>query len=187
MKQSQLKQIIKEEIQKILSEDLDISAEVSQYVKNNPFDEKNKYHGEYEVKSFIEDKMGRPLTPQEKSKITRIFNKFRSEYNIKDYTEKMDKEDAEERERYRNNLLPLTTDNGRGRPDPTYYEYTNTYYNRDHEGNVTSISHMDSKSGYTDYQLKSKWVDTPVDKATLDRYWSENRLRYIGWFNQEEK
>ena len=118
MKKEQLKQLIKEEIIKILNEDLDIPSEVSQYVKDNPFDEKNKYHGEYEVKSFIEDKMGRPLTPQEKSKITRIFNKFRSDYFIKSYREETNKKDAEARERYKNNLLPLTTDNGRGRPDP---------------------------------------------------------------------
>jgi len=185
MKKEQLKQIIKEEIQKILKEEIDISAEVAQYVKDNPFTEENKYHGEYEVKSFIEDKMGRSLTPQEKSKVTRIFNKFRSEYNIKDFTEKSDAEDKAERDRYSKNLLPLTTDNGSGRPDPTYYELANTYYNIDRDGNV-HVSHSDPKSGYTDYQLKAKWLDTPVDKATLDRYWPENRLSYIGWFKQGE-
>ena len=185
MKKEQLKQIIKEEIQKILKEEIDISAEVAQYVKDNPFTEENKYHGEYEVKSFVEDKMGRSLTPQEKSKVTRIFNKFRSEYNIKDFTEKSDAEDRAEKDRYSKNLLPLTTDNGSGRPDPTYYELANTYYNTDRDGNV-HVSHSDPKSGYTDYQLRDKWIDTPVDKATLDRYWPENRLRYIGWFKQGE-
>lgn len=186
MKKNLLKQIIKEEIQKILKEEIDISAEVVQYVKDNPFNEENKYHGEHEVKSFVEDKMGRPLTPQEKSKVTKIFNKLRSEYWVRTYREESDAEDRAARERYSKNLLPLTTDNGSGRPDPTYYELANTYYDTDRDGNV-HVSHSDPKSGYTDYKLKSKWINTPVDKATLDRYWPENRLRYIGWYSQEEK
>jgi hypothetical protein len=186
MKHSQLKQLIKEEIKKILTEEIDIASELDVFFQNNPYTEKNQWSHEYEAKDHIQNIMGRPLTPQEKSKVTRITKKYRDDFWGKNYREKRDKEDAEQRERYQNNLLPLTTDNGNGTPDITYYTLANTYRFTDPDGNV-HISHSDPKSGYTDYKLRDKWINTPVDKATLNRYWPENRLRYIGWYSQGEK
>ena len=90
-----------------------------------------------------------------------------------------EKEDKKQRERYQNNLLPLTVDNGSGRPDPTYYELANTYYSTDRDGNV-SVSHSDPKSGYTDYRLKDKWIDTPVDDSVLNKFWKDNTMMYFG-------
>jgi hypothetical protein len=186
MKKDQLRQIIKEEIQKILKEDIDIASELNNFFQENPFTKENQWSHHVDAFKHIESKIGRPLIPQEKSKTTRTISKFRKDFWGRKFKEESEAEDKAERDRYRNNLLPLTTDNGNGRPDGTYYELASTYSSVDRDGNVR-ISHSDPKSGYTDYRLRDKWITTPVDKATLDRYWPENRLRYIGWYSQEEK
>ena len=179
MKKSELRQIIKEEISKVLNEEIDISTELVKFFQTNPFTKENQWSHDYEAKDYIQNVMNRPLTPKEKSQITRMINKYRDDFWGKSYREERDKEDKTSKERYLNNLLPLTVDNGRGRPDSTYYTVANTYYYTDNDGN-TSTSHIDSKSGYTDYKLRDKWINTPVDKATLDKYWHPGTLRMIG-------
>ena len=179
MKKEQLKQLIKEEIQKILTEEIDIAFELDSFFQNNPYTQENQWSHEYEAKDHIQNVMGRPLTPQEKVKVTKIVKKYREDFWGKRFREKSEAEDKAARERYLNNLLPLTTDNGSGTPDGTYYTLANTYRDVDRDGNV-HISHRDPKSGYTDYRLRDKWIDTPVDKTTLDRYWHPGQLRMIG-------
>jgi hypothetical protein len=179
MKKEQLKQMIKEEIKKILTEEIDIASELDSFFQNNPYTKENQWSHEYEAKNHIQNVMGRPLTPQEKSKVTKMVKKYRDDFWGKSYREKRDTEDKIARERYLNNLLPLTTDNGRGTPDSMYYTLANMYRDVDRDGNVR-ISYSDPKSGYTDYKLKDKWINTPVDKATLDRYWHPGQLRMIG-------
>ena len=179
MKYSDLKQLIKEEIQKILTEEIDIASEIEMFFQDNPYTQENQHHHEYDVKDHIQNVMGRPLTPQEKGKVTKIVKKYREDFWGKRFREESEAEDKAARERYLNNLLPLTTDNGSGTPDGTYYTLANTYRFTDPDGNV-HISHRDPKSGYTDYRLRDKWIDTPVDKTTLDRYWHPGQLRMIG-------
>ena len=178
-----LKQYLAEN--KLLKEDLDLPSEVDQYLKDNPFTRDNQFSGEfeYEIKKRLQDKLGRPLTPKEKGAVTRIYNKSLKKY-WRDRFEKESNEKAEAaKNRYQKNLLPLTVDNGSGKPDPKYYELANTYRHTDHDGNVY-ISHSDPKSGYTDYKLKDKWIDTPVDNSVLNKFWSDKTLRY---FNIERK
>ena len=59
---------------RLLKEDLDLSSEVDQYLKDNPFTRDNQFSGEfeYEIKKRLQDKLGRPLTPKEKGAVTRI-------------------------------------------------------------------------------------------------------------------
>jgi len=179
MKKEQLKQIIKEEIQKILTEEIDIAFELDSFFQNNPYTKENQWSHEYEAKDHIQNVMGRPLTPQEKGKVTKIVKKYRDDFWGKRFREKSEAEDKAARERYLNNLLPLTTDNGNGTPDSTYYTTANEYSWTDRDGNIHT-SYSDPKSGYTDYKLRDKWINTPVDKATLDRYWHPGQLRMIG-------
>jgi hypothetical protein len=179
MKKTDLQQLIKEELRKVLKEEINITSELEDFLQKNPFTQENQHHHEYDVKNHIQKVMDRPLTPQEKSKITRIIRKYRDDFWGRTFREKRDREDTINRERYLNNLLPLTTDNGRGTPDSTYYTTANEYIWTDKDGG-THISYSDPKSGYTDYKLRDKWLNTPVDKATLDRYWHPGHLRMIG-------
>ena len=179
MKTNQLKKLIKEEIQKILKEEIDVSLELDLYIENNPFNEENSFYYDIYAKKYIGEKINRPLTPQEKSKITRLVNKYRDEYRSKRFREKSEVEDKVVKDRYQNNLLPLTVDNWKGTPDSTYYTTSREYRWTDKDGNIHT-STTDSKSGYTDYVLRDKWMNTPVDKATLDRYWHPGTLAMAG-------
>lgn len=170
MKKLELQQLIKEELKKVLKENIDIASELSNFFQENPFTEENQHHHHINAFKHIEGKIGRPLTPQEKSKTTRTMKKFREDFWGRRFKEKSDAEYKAIRDRYQNNLLPLTVDNGNGTPDSTYYTTAREYSFTDRDGNVRT-STRDSKSGYTDYTLRDKWVNTPVDKATLDRYW----------------
>ena len=161
----------------MLNEDLNINSEITDFFQNNSFDPSNPYHLEYNIQKYIEDKIGRSLSPQEKGKITRVANKYRSEYFTKQFSDEREAEEKAAQERYQNNLLPLTVDNGSGTPDSKYYELANTY-TQTLKGGGTRITHSDPKSGYTDYRLKDEWIDTPVDNSTLNRFWKDNVMNY---------
>ena len=88
MKHSQLKQLIKEEIQKILKEDIDIASELSGFFQENPFTKENQWNHHVDAFKHIENKIGRPLTPQEKSKTTRTIKKFREDFWGRTFREK---------------------------------------------------------------------------------------------------
>ena len=179
MKTNQLKQLIKEEIKNILKEDINIASELSNFFQENPFTKENQWNHHVDAFKHIEDEIGRPLTPQEKSKTTRTINKFREDFWGRKFKEESDAEDKIVRDRYQNNLLPLTVDNWKGTPDSTYYTTSREYNWTDRDGNVRT-SYSDPKSGYTDYRLRDKWINTPVDKATLDRYWHPGTLAMAG-------
>jgi hypothetical protein len=166
--------LFKEEINEV-----DIASELTQYFNDNPINNENQNAYHIGARKHIEGKFDRPLTPQEKGKITRMVDQYRRDFWGRRYREESEKEDKKQRERYQNNLLPLTVDNGSGKPDPTYYELANTYYSTDRDGNV-SVSHSDPKSGYTSYRLKDKWIDTPVDNSVLNKFWKDNTMMYFG-------
>jgi hypothetical protein len=174
------KQILNEEFRRMQKlagllneEQLDFSSELDSFFKSNPVNEKNKYYVEDLAKKHIENIANRPLTPQEKSKITKIANIYRNKYYDERFETNYKEEEDSRKARYQNNLLPLTTDNGRGTPDSEYYKLANTYRFVDMDGKV-HISHQDPKSGYTDYKLKDKWTNTPVSKDILDKYWRKD-------------
>jgi hypothetical protein len=158
----------------ILNEELDFPSEVEQYLKDNPFTSSNEFSGEFEIefKKHIQDKLGRPLTPKEKGEVTRSYKKSLE----KQWGDRWDEESNEEQEAARNriqqNLLPLSINNAYGTPDPTYYEVANTYYDTDRDGKRW-VSYNDPKSGYTEYKLKDKWIDTPVEDSVLNKFWKD--------------
>jgi hypothetical protein len=176
-----VKQIISEEFRRmqklagLLKEefDFDLNLELDSFFKNNPIDEENKLYVDVLAKKHIENIANRPLTPQEKSKITKIANIYRNKYYDERFETNYKEEEDSRKARYQNNLLPLTADNGRGTPDSEYYKLANTYRFVDMDGKV-HISHQDPKSGYTDYKLKDKWINTPVSKDILDKYWRKD-------------
>jgi hypothetical protein len=163
--------------------DLDIASELKTYFEENPFNEENQYGIDTIAKEYIQNKINRPLTPKEKSTITRISHKYRDAYWNEEFTNRRTSEAAAARKRYQSNLLPLMVSNASGKPDSKYYQLANTYYHTDRDGNVY-ISHSDPKSGYTDYRLRDEWTDTPVEDSVLNKFWSEKTLRY---FNIERK
>jgi hypothetical protein len=149
--------------------DFDLNLELDSFFKNNPIDEENKLYVDVLAKKHIESKIGRSLTPQEKSKITKIANQYQLQYSEERF-EKQDKEKQEEiKYRYQNNLLPLFIDNSSGTPDSKYYKLANTYHYTDMDGKVHKYN-QDPKSGYTDYKLRDEWINTPVPKEILDKY-----------------
>jgi len=149
--------------------DFDLNLELDSFFKNNPIDEENKLYADLIAKKHIENKIGRSLTPQEKSKITRIANHYQLQYSEERF-EKQDKEKQEEiKYRYENNLLPLFIDNSSGTPDKKYYKLANKFKYIDSYGKKSKFK-RDPKSGYTDYKLRDEWINTPVPKEILDKY-----------------
>jgi len=96
MKKTDLQQLIKEELRKVLKEEINIASELEDFLQKNPFTQENQHHHEYDVKNHIQKVMDRPLTPQEKSKITRIIRKYRDDFWGRTFREKRDREDMEE-------------------------------------------------------------------------------------------
>jgi hypothetical protein len=152
-------------------EQLDFNSELDSFFKSNPVNEKNKYYVEDLAKKHIENIANRPLTPQEKSKITKISNIYRNKYYDERFETNYKEEEDSRKARYQNNFLPLTTDNGRGTPDKKYYKYAISYNEYDKDGDLIGTFHQDPKSGYTNYKLKDEWINTPVPKDILDKYW----------------
>jgi hypothetical protein len=149
--------------------DFDLNLELDSFFKNNPIGEENKLYVDVLAKKHIENKIGRPLTPQEKSKITKVANQYQFQYSEERF-EKQDKEKQEKiKYRYQNNLLPLFIDNSSGTPDKKYYKITNKTKFIGMDGKVYKFK-RDPKSGYTDYELRDEWINTPVPKEILDKY-----------------
>lgn len=81
------------------------------------------------------------------------------------------------KERYKNNLLPLTYSGSiRNKPDSKYYSNTTKYYTYTNDYGDTQYSNDESR----EYTLDSRHINTQVDKETLDKHWQENVLRYLG-------
>ena len=173
--------ITEEQYQTKINEEIDIPSEIDQYLTDNPITHDNQHSGEFTngIHQLLIDKLGRPLTPKEKSSITRIYSKYLDKYWKFKFYEKRNKENENLKNRYIKNLLPLTKDNGSGTPDPTYYEPANRYRKTDRDGNLLGISHRDQKSGYTDYILKDKWVNTPVEDSIMDKFWEDSTIKHL--------
>jgi hypothetical protein len=57
-------------------------------------------------------------------------------------------------------------------PNDKYYEFRDTKRFTVKGGDVIT-THRPDPSGYTNYKLKDEWISTPVDQATLEKYWAE--------------
>ena len=105
--------------------------------------------------------------------------KYYEKYKNDPYMKERDKEDEIDKERYRNNLLPLEY-NGSilDKPDLKYYSDSTKFYSyTDSYGNSgTRAANGEGRS----YTLDSEYRDTPVDKSTLDQHWKENVLKGLG-------
>lgn len=149
--------------------DFDLNLELDSFFKNNPIDKENKLYVDLIAKKYIENKIGRLLTPQEKSKITKIANQYLLQYSEERFEKQDNKKQSLIQYRYQNNLLPLSIDNGSGTPDRKYYKLANKFKYIDSYGKKAKF-YRDSQSGYTDYDLKDEWINTPVPKEILDKY-----------------
>ncbi len=92
----------------------------------------------------------------EKAKATRAQNAKDAEEFMKRSAARDANEKASNKRRKNNNLLPLSTTNYSGKPDPKYYEY----------------SYQDP-GGYGVYKLKDQWRTTPVAPAAIAKYWGD--------------
>ena len=92
---------------------------------------------------------------------------------------KSEKKLKSDKERYRNNLLPLTYSGSvRDKPDLKYYSLSTNFYSyTDSYGNPRTKA---AGGEGRDYTLNPEYIDTPVDKATLDKHWKENTLKRLG-------
>jgi hypothetical protein len=146
-----------------------ITFKVHSFFQEVPINKNNQMGYGEGTKKHIQNTINRPLTPQEKTQITKIVNKYRKDFLEKNYKEESEKIDTEQKERYKNNLLPLTISNKNGSPDNTYYIRANVYNWRDMDNKIHYYTQ--DESGYTTFKLRNKWKNTPVDKLTLDKYW----------------
>lgn len=137
------------------------TAEIIQTIKDDWGDKYNpdKEHIKY-LQKHIKDK----YAYYEKRKNDPEFQKDLKNINIA-------------RERYKNNLLPLTYSGSvLDRPNPKYYSDSTKYYSyTDSYGNSRSMG-----GEGREYTLDSNHLNTQVDKETLDKHWKINVLRYLG-------
>ena len=163
----------------------DVFLYTKQYFKEDPSRRKNqdfKKHKSEIIQSIKDDFDNIDLSPEA---IKIIDKEIKSSY---EYSEKYkndpyiigkEKEDEINKERYRNNLLPLKyTGSIRDKPNPKYYsDSTNFYSYTDSYGNSRTRAASGEGRNYT---LDPEYRDTPVDKATLDQHWKENLLKGLG-------
>lgn len=152
MKHSELKQLIKEEIQKVLNEETEDISLLAKTLYKGGADSQNK------TKTAIEAKLGRKLTSIEQAKVTKVVNKIDNEKFVASYEKRKKETSAELKKRSQQRLLPLELDNFRGTPDPRYYEAKKTLSYTDTDRAIDILE----PSGITKFKLKDKYINTPV-------------------------
>lgn len=131
----------------------DITSLVKDFYKNGM-----KMGDSSKAKEFISNQLNRPLTPVEKSKITREFDKLYLADFSADSEKRQEKEYAKKLERAQKNILPLELDNYSHTPDPQYYEPRPRYLT-----GKGGISYTEPEpSGVTKYELKDEFKDKPI-------------------------
>ena len=173
----------------------------------DPFNDGKPDIDGYVVHYFNEDKPSRGINPDlEKHKaeiIQSIKDDFGDDYVLSDWAvgfipkrikelykyyeknktnpefQKRRKEEEIDKERYKNNLLPLTYSGSiLDTPDLEYYSDSTTFYSyTDSYGNSRSKAAGGESRNYT---LKPEYRNTPVDKATLDKHWHKAILLSLG-------
>ena len=140
---------------KMLKEDQegDIGSLVRDYYKTGM-----KMGDSSKAKESISNQLSRPLTPIEKSEITREFEKlYLADMTASDSIRQGEESNAK-LQRAQKNMLPLELDNHSHTPDPRYYEPRRRYISG---VGGTSIP-MNNPDGTTQYFLKDEFKDTPI-------------------------
>jgi hypothetical protein len=148
MKKSELKKLIKEEISKVLEANEDIASLVKKHWNKNKLKTQN----------LVSQELGRDLTPVEKGKLTRAWDKIEIAKWMKGVDKQEKTRDSAYIERKNKGLLPFKVDDKEGVPDPQYYEPD--YRRIPKKGGGVSLER--EPSGYTNYKLKDKYSNTPV-------------------------
>ena len=110
------------------------------------------------AKEYISNRLDRQLTPIEKSKITKEFDKLYLADMGTDDKKRQEEEYAEKLKRAQKNLLPLELDNHSFTPDPYYYEPNRKYIS----GKGGTSIEVDNPDGTLSYVLKDKFKNTPI-------------------------
>jgi hypothetical protein len=110
------------------------------------------------AKEFVSNQLNRPLTPIEKGKITREFDKLYLADSLADSKKREEAEYAKKLERAQKNMLPLELDNWSHTPDPQYYNPAPNYYTTKGGGSVSEPN----RDGTTTYKLKDEFKDKPI-------------------------
>ena len=110
------------------------------------------------AKEYISNRLDRPLTPIEKSKITKEFDKLYLADMSADDQKRRGVEHTKKLERAKKNILPLELDNHSFIPDPYYYEPNRKYIS----GKGGTSIEVDNPDGTTSYVLKDKFKNTPI-------------------------
>jgi hypothetical protein len=163
----------------------DVFLYAKQYFKEDPSRRKNQdfeKHKSEIIQSIKDDWDDFDLSSEAMKIIDKEIKnsyEYSEKYKNDPYIIGKEKEDEINKERYRNNLLPLKyTGSIRDKPNPKYYsDSTNFYSYTDSYGNSRTKAASGEGRNYT---LDSKYRDTPVDKATLDQHWNENLLKGLG-------
>ena len=165
MKKSELKQIIQEEIQKVLNEENEDISTLAKILYKGGVDSEEK------TKAAVEAKLGRKLTVIEKTKVTKVVNKIDNEKVVVTYEKRKKKESEGWRKRYEQGLLPLELDDFHGTPDPRYYESKKIDSKRiGYRRNPSLVGYLDiyqsisrpEPSSVTKFELKDKYINTPI-------------------------
>jgi hypothetical protein len=163
MRKSELKQLIKEEIENVLREEesntkftnllnqLYQMAEMGEIgledIKNVGYElTQARRRGQQNQRKSSPDYVDKQQAALQKSKDTKSQNKAYIDLSMQKSKEQADKSREEREYRKKNNLLPLTADNYAGNPDRTYYTYDYT----------------DPKNGIRYFKLKNKYINTPI-------------------------
>lgn len=200
MKKSELRQIIREEIKRVSKEKKErINEKFELYGKPSVYDYMIFYFNEDDNRAAnpdlkkhlagiiqnIKNDWGDDyvINPEDINRLKKLmkqhYREFQKLLKGSSYQTKL-KDRKRDKERYKNNLLPLTYDGDSiNRPDSKYYYNDTKYYsNIDSYGN--SYSTTASGEGYMNFVLYPEYENTPVDKNTLDKHWGKNRLMSLG-------
>jgi hypothetical protein len=110
------------------------------------------------AKESISNQLNRPLTPIEKSKITKEFeNLYLADMSASDSNRRGEERNAK-LQRAQKNMLPLELDNHSYTPDPRYYEP----HRKSISGVGGTIIPMNNPDGTTQYFLKDEFKNTPI-------------------------
>lgn len=148
MKASELKQLIREEIRRVLESNEDIASLVQKHYNDDKF----------ETQKAVRQELGRDLTTLEKGRLTRAWDKINLNIFRKNVDAREKAQRSANRERMNKGLLPLRIDNAKGLPDKRYY-IAAPRVSTTHGG---SPYYEAEPSGYTYYKLADEYINKPV-------------------------
>ena len=167
MKKSELQQIIKEEISKVLESNEDIASLAKKHYSDDKF----------ETRKAVRQELGRDLTTLEKGRLTRAWDKINLGIFRKNVDAREKVQRSANKQRMDKGLLPLRIDNARGIPDKRYYIATPRVFRGDYGRDYYEAE----PSGYTYYKLADEYINKPITDTikignndyTVEDVWKE--------------